>query len=100
MTSADGHGTTSPTSETQSGYVGAYTTFNLVATPDEGYEFVNWTLGGSEYSTEASTTFTATVGKSSKTYSFVAHFKGKPHSVTVKTTAHIDSISYTGYTSP
>lgn len=100
VTSADGHGTTSPTSETQSGYVGAYTTFYLNATPDEGYEFVNWTLDGSEYSTEASTSFTATVGETSKTYSFVAHFKGKTHSVTVKTTAHIDSTSSTGYTSP
>ena len=100
VTSADGHGTTSPTSETQSGYVGAYTTFHLVATPDDGYEFVNWTLGSSEYSTEASTSFTTTVGETSKTYSFVAHFKGKTHSVTVKTTAHIDSTSTAGYTSP
>ena len=100
VTSADGHGTTSPSSETQSGYVGAYRTFHLVATPDEGYEFVNWTLNGSVYSTEASTSFTATIGETSKTYSFVAHFKGKPHSVTVKTTAHIGSSSYTDYTSP
>ena len=45
----------------------------LVATPQNGYEFVNWTKGGAEVSTEATYTFAAT-----ETASFVANFEELP----------------------
>ena len=45
----------------------------LVATPQNGYEFVNWTKGGAEVSTEATYTFTA-----AETASYVANFQALP----------------------
>ena len=49
-------------------------TTTLTATPAEGYEFVNWTLGGVEVSTDAVYTTTAVT----ENREYVANFKFKP----------------------
>ena len=53
-------------------------TANLVATPNEGYTFVNWTKGGAEVSTEATYSFTVT-----EAGDYVAHFSLNSYAITV-----------------
>ena len=53
---------------------GTGTTATVIATPNEGYDFVNWTEGGTEVSTDASYSFTV-----EKKRSLVANFKEKPN---------------------
>ena len=50
----------------------------LIATPEDGYEFDNWTKGGTQVSTDATYTFTAT-----ESGDYVANFALKTYSVTV-----------------
>ena len=59
--------------------VEANTTVSLTATANEGYEFVNWTVGGTEVSTE--NPYTATI--TSET-AFVANFQVKEYNVIYK----------------
>ena len=61
-------------------------TVDLTATANEGYEFVNWTVAGTEVSTEAS--FTATVTAET---AYVANFVAKEFKVTYK----VDGEEYT-----
>ena len=51
-------------------YVAAGTSVTLTATANTGYDFVNWTKGGSEVSTSATYTFTA-----SESADYVANFQ-------------------------
>ena len=53
-------------------------TCTLIATPAEGYHFVNWTKGGSEVSTEATYSFTVTHDSS-----FVANFAINTYTLTL-----------------
>ena len=55
------------------------TTCTLTATPTTGYQFVNWTKGGVEVSTNASYSFTATDGVEG---AYVAHFSMEPYVIT------------------
>lgn len=50
----------------------------LTATPNEGYDFVNWTKGDTEISTELSIAFTVT-----ESGIYVAHFQKKSYTVEV-----------------
>ena len=52
----------------------------LVATPNSGYEFVNWTKGGQQVSTSATYTFDAEDGVEGE---YVAHFSTHVYVVTV-----------------
>jgi hypothetical protein len=57
------------------------TSNTVTATPDEGYDFVNWTEGGTEVSTDASYTFTVTSARTLK-----ANFSPIPYTITLKST--------------
>jgi len=50
---------------------------NLVATPNEGYEFVNWTENGVQVSANATYSFTATANRT-----LVANFRLKTYTIT------------------
>jgi uncharacterized repeat protein (TIGR02543 family) len=52
-------------------------TVNLVATPNEGYEFVNWTENGVQVSANAAYSFTATANRT-----LVANFRLKTYTIT------------------
>ncbi|MDX9847783.1 MAG: T9SS type A sorting domain-containing protein, partial [Tenuifilaceae bacterium] len=52
-------------------------TVNLVATPNTGYEFVNWTEGGTEVSTSSTYDFTATADRN-----LVANFVVQSYTIT------------------
>ena len=54
-------------------------TCTLTATPALGYQFVNWTKGGVEVSTNATYSFTATDGVAGE---YVAHFSMEPYVIT------------------
>ena len=54
------------------------TTCNLVATPNEGYSFVNWTKNGNVVSTQANYSFTVTEGGL-----YVANFEVSTYVITV-----------------
>ena len=54
------------------------TTCNLVATPNEGYSFVNWTKNGSVVSSQANYSFTVTEGGN-----YVANFEVSTYVITV-----------------
>ena len=53
-------------------------TATLIATPADGYDFVNWTMNGTEVSTNATYSFTVTAGGA-----YVAHFTQSPEEQTV-----------------
>ena len=61
-----------------SGYYNVGDTVDLEATPAEGYDFINWTEGGLEVSTDAAYSFTATTGRT-----LTAHFARKTYAVMV-----------------
>ena len=67
VTVVSGEGGTAETSKTQAGHNEQVT---LTATPNAGYEFVNWTVNGKEVSTSA--TYTATITADTE---FKANFK-------------------------
>ena len=72
-------------------------TATLTAVPAAGYEFVNWTLNGTEVSTEAVYTTTAVT----ETRSYVANFKYKPVDPReVKVTSNDTSKGYATIISP
>ena len=72
-------------------------TTTLTATPAEGYEFVNWTLGGVEVSTDAVYTTTAVTANRE----YVANFKFKPvEPRTVKVTSNDKTKGYAVFVSP
>ncbi|WP_292588077.1 InlB B-repeat-containing protein, partial [Mesotoga sp. UBA5557] len=52
-------------------------TVNLLATPNEGYEFVNWTENGVQVSANAAYSFTATANRT-----LVANFRLKTYTIT------------------
>ena len=67
-------------SVTGGGVVEEGTSVTLTATPDAGYQFVNWTVGGAEVSTANPYTFTA-----EEDVTVVANFEEIPtHDITVK----------------
>ena len=53
-------------------------TATLTATPANGFDFVNWTMNGTEVSTNATYSFTVTVGGA-----YVAHFAQSPEQQTI-----------------
>ncbi len=60
--------------------VEANTTVSLTATANEGYEFVNWTVGGTEVSVDANFTSAAITAETV----FVANFKAREYNVVYK----------------
>lgn len=82
VSAANGQGVVTATSGTNSGTsltVDQGTQVTLTATPNEGYQFVNWTLGGVEVSTNAEYTVIANA-----TEEYVANFALKTYTLTVK----------------
>ena len=72
-------------------------TTTLTATPAEGYEFVNWTLGGTEVSTDA--VYTTTAVTESREY--VANFRFIPiEPRTVKVSSNDKTKGYAVFVSP
>ena len=83
VSAANGQGVVTATSGTNSGTrltVDQGTQVTLTATPNEGYQFVNWTLGGVEVSTNAEYTVIANA-----TEEYVANFALKTYTLTVGT---------------
>lgn len=83
VSAANGQGVVTATSGTNSGAsltVDQGTQVTLTATPNEGYQFVNWTLGGVEVSTNAEYTVIANA-----TEEYVANFALKTYTLTVGT---------------
>ena len=82
VSAANGQGVVTATSGTNSGTsltVDQGTQVTLTAIPNEGYQFVNWTLGGVEVSTNAEYTVIANA-----TEEYVANFALKTYTLTVK----------------
>lgn len=76
-TSADpaAGGTTAPVTETHQYSGSASTTFTLVATPNNGWRFVNWKLNGAVVATTNTTTVTHTFTSYAQTFHYVATFR-------------------------
>lgn len=69
-------GTTSPTSETREGYYGQSETFNLVAQPEDGYEFKRWeNQYGALVSKSKTTSVTHTYIYSDQTFDYTAIYR-------------------------
>lgn len=68
-------GTTSPKSETREGYYGQSETFNLVATVEEGYEFIRWEKYGELVSKSKTTSVTHSYANYDQTFDYTAIYR-------------------------